>query len=314
MALLYAGLAASEGQRRIAVLTPDDELLRAISLSLSPWGVETIRSDAPSPAPSQPEAVRATARLARDLGVDAVVWVSSTEGGSLLWVFDARAGDVTTRMLAEIPPFDSAAAAAVALSVKTVLRSSAVAPPEERFGAQPEASFAQRSWAIELGAGGQWVSPRQPELRFEVAGAVWLTAARRFGVSLEASYGPGLGIDDALYRGTYREFIAGVRGRYRIIHLPTLWTALSLGGAVHWTRLSGTLVDSAIDRSVNRLKLSLDAEASMNVVVGGGAYIGASAGASYFPAYERYLVEGTPVFSRWPLAASLGGYCGVELF
>jgi hypothetical protein len=321
MALLCAGLAASESQRRIAVLTPDDELLRAISLSLSPWGVETLRSNAPPPAPSQPEAVRVTSRLARDLGVDAVVWVSSTEGGSLLWVFDARAGDVTTRMLAEIPPFDSAAAAAVALSVKTVLRSSAVAPPAERFGAQPDttlaehsSALAQRSSALEFGAGGQWVGPRQPELRFEIGGTVWVAAARRLGASLELSYGPGLGIDDALYRGTYREFIAGVKGRYRIIHWPTLWTAVSLGGAAHWTRLSGTLLDGSLERSVSRFKLSLEAEASMNVVVGHGAYIGASAGTSYLPRYERYLAEGTPVFSRSPFAASVGGHCGVELF
>jgi hypothetical protein len=314
MALLCAGLAASESQRRIAVLTPDDELLRAISLSLSPWGVETIRSNALPPAPSQPEAVRVTSRLARDLGVDAVVWVSSTEGGSLLWVFDARAGDVTTRMLAEITPFDSAAAAAVALSVKTVLRSSAVAPPAERFGAQPDTSLTERSSALEFGAGGQWVSPRQPELRFEVAGTVWIAAARRLGASLELSYGPGLAIEDALYRGTYREFIAGVKGRYRIIHLPTLWTAVSLGGAAHWTRLSGTLVDSSLERSVDRFRLSLEAEASMSVVVGSGAYIGVSAGTSYLPRYERYLAEGKPVFSRSPFAASVGGYCGVELF
>ena len=46
MALLTAASARSEGQRRIVVLQPDDELFRAISLSLSPWDVETTRSAA----------------------------------------------------------------------------------------------------------------------------------------------------------------------------------------------------------------------------------------------------------------------------
>lgn len=338
MALVYSALAAGHSQRRIAVLTPDDELLRAISLSLSPWGVETIRSDVPAPEPSQPEAVHATSRLARSLGVDAVVWVSSIEGGSLLWVFDARAGEVTTRILDQLTPFDSAAAAAVALSVKTVLRSSELAPLKERFGAHPEERavaepqapavaspverasarseppFRSRRSAFEVGAGGQWLSPRQVEPRFEVTGGIWFAAARRFGGSLELSYGPGLSIDDTRYRGTYREFVAGAKGRYRIVHLPALWAAVSLGGAARWTHLSGTLVESSSRRSLSRFNLSLDAEVLMSFVISGGAYIGASAGTSYLPAYERYLVGGQPVFSRRPFTSSLGGYCGVELF
>src|SRR5262245_24570466 len=111
--------------KRIAVLQPDDELVRAISIALSPWGVATIRSDRPLPGPSQLETIRAATRLADELRVEALVWVTRAEQGSLLWVFDNR-GDVTSRALVETPPFDSAAAAAVALSVKTILRSSDV--------------------------------------------------------------------------------------------------------------------------------------------------------------------------------------------
>jgi hypothetical protein len=130
IALLRTASVAAEGQHRLAVLGPDEELFRAISLALSAWGVETVQSDLPPPEASQPEAVERATELARQLGVEAVVWISRTERGSLVWVFDARAGDVTTRILAQTPPFDSAAAAAVALSVKTVLRSTVVAPRE----------------------------------------------------------------------------------------------------------------------------------------------------------------------------------------
>lgn len=312
MVLLSATTATGESGRRIAVLQPDDELFRAISLSLAPWGVETARSEAAPPGPSQPDAVRAASRLARELGVDAVVWVSTTERGSLLWVFDARANEVTTRFLAETAPFDGPAAAAVALSVKTVLRESVVAPPDQRFGARPVADSVDRFSALELGGAGHWLGASQPDLRIEIAALFWFAA--RFGASLEWSTGPGVRVEEALYRGRYRELVLGAKAHFRWIHQPGLSAAASVGGALHWTKLEGKLAASSLDRTVRRLNPSLDIENSVSVDLGGRFYLGASFGASYFPAYRRYLVEGTPILSLWPLGASLGGYCGVELF
>src|SRR5687768_10143644 len=157
LAVLGFAMTAWADPRRVAVLRADHELLRAVSLALSPWGIETIGSDAALPKSSQPEAVQAASRLARQLRVEAIVWITSMEDGSLLWVFDLRTGDVTARVLPETPPFDGAAAAAVALSVKTVLRSSVVAPPEERFGAPSTSPRTDRILAAEIGAGGHWV-------------------------------------------------------------------------------------------------------------------------------------------------------------
>src|SRR5688500_13686212 len=79
---------AGAGQRRVVVLQPDDELLRAIVIALAPWGLDIVRSDAPMPGSSQPEAVRTALSLAQRLDAEAVVWVTSVDGGSLLWVFD----------------------------------------------------------------------------------------------------------------------------------------------------------------------------------------------------------------------------------
>jgi hypothetical protein len=313
MALLSARWASAESQRRIAVLEPDSELFRAVSLSLSAWGVETIRSDAPPPPPLQPQAVQVAAGLARQLGVEAVVWVSSTEGGSLLWVFDARAREITTRMLAERPPFDSSAAASVALSVKTVLRASVVAPPEERFGTEPAQPKA-RLFALELGVGGNWLADHKAQLRFELGAVAWLAVARRLGVSLELSSGPALTIADSVYQGRYFEHVAAAKARFRFIREPGLWAALGLGGALHWTALEGALVESSIERNVSRLNVSLDAQASFSVYLGAATYLGASADLSYLLSYQRYLVGGQPVFAPWPLGFGVGGYCGVELF
>jgi hypothetical protein len=313
MALLFARGAPAEGQRRIAVLEPDSELFRAVSLSLSAWGVETTRSDAPPPPSLQPEAVQVAANLARQLRVEAVVWVSATEGGSLLWVFDARAGEITTRMLAERPPFDSAAAASVALSVKTVLRASVVAPPEERFGAEPAQPKA-RLFALELGVVGTWFAEHEAQLRFELGAVAWLAAARRLGMSLELSSGPPLTIGDSTYQGRYLEHIVGAKARFRFIREPGLSAALGLGGALHWTTLEGKLVESSLERNVSRLNGSLDAQALFSVHLGGAAYLGAAADVSYLLSYQRYLVGGQPVLAPWPVGFGIGGYSGVELF
>jgi hypothetical protein len=324
MALLTAASAASQGQRRIVVLQPDDELFRAISLSLSPWDVETTRSDASPPA-SQPEAVARASHLARELGVEAVVWISSAERGSLLWLFDARSGDFSIRILGEKPPLDGAQAAAVALSVKTLLRSSSVAPPAERFGAQsapsaqaPAASEtsprADGVFALELGAGGYLRANRQAELTLDLAAVAWILLARRFGVSLTLASGPGFPVEDARYSGRYRESVVGASVRYRLLYDPSVSASVALGGALHWTTLEGTLVERSVDTKVSRLNPSLDFETSLSVYVTRAMYLGASAGAAYFPKYRRYLVEGDPVFSPWPAAVGVSGYYGVELF
>jgi hypothetical protein len=318
MVLLTAASAAGEGRRRIVVLQPDDELFRAISLSLSPWDVETTRSDA-APRASQPEAVEGASRLARELGVEAVVWISRAERGSLLWVFDAGSGDFTIRRLAETPPFDGAQAAAVALSVKTLLRSSAVAPPAERFGAQSpgaseESPRADGVFALELGAGGYWFAERQAELTMKLAAVAWVLSSRRLGVSLSLASGPGSRLEGARYLGRYRELVVGGSLRYRLLHESRVSVSASLGGALHFTTLEGTLVERSFESTVSRVNPSLDLEASLSVYVTRAIYLGASAGVAYFPTYRRYLVEGEPVFSPWPAAVGVSGYCGVELF
>jgi hypothetical protein len=314
IAVLCSAMAARAYTGSVAVLQADNELLRAISLALSPWGIETIGSDAPFPERSQPEAVQVAARLARELGVEALVWVTSLKQGSLLWVFDVRTGDVTTRMLTETPPFDSAAAAAVALSVKTVLRASVVAPPEERFGAQVTAPMLDRISAVEVGAGGHWLGDRQLDFRVGIAGVLWLPAFRRLGLAVAGSTGPGFRIDDVAYRGRYRELVVGAKLRFLAVHLPAWSAAVALGGALHWTTLTGRLLVDSKNSNVDRLNGSVNLETLFSFKLSSRLYFGASLGAAYFPAYRRYLVRGRPVFAPLPFTTNLTGYCGAEPF
>jgi hypothetical protein len=327
LALLAPATARAESPYRVALIEPDTELLRAVSLALEPWGVETIRSDVQRPEPSQPEAAQGARSLAEQLGVEGVVWVTSTAEGSLLWVYDLDTDEVTTRMLDETPPFDSAAAAAVALSIKTVLRSKVVEQREEPVRAPPpppppppppeppppEPERAPALSALELGGASHWAGPRA-EPRLSLKALAWLAFQRRFGIALSASGGPGLRVDDARFRGRYREVVAGAQARVRLLSGPSVSLAVALGGALHWSRLEGTVVEYAAPSDVRRLNGSLDLDLSADVVLTPGLYLGASATASYLPTHRRYLVEGTRLLSPGPFGAALGGHIGVELF
>lgn len=327
LALLAPATAQGASQYRIALIDPDAELLRAVSLSLEPWGVETAMVDAPLPEASQPAAVQSARALAQELGVQGVVWVTSAEAGSLLWVFDSEADEVTTRMLTETPPFDSAAAAAVALSVKTMLRPRVVEqpvepPPEptvtpERPPAPPAPPAPPPGppplAALEVGAGGRWVG-YPPEPRLSAAVLAWPALQRRLGASVDVSTGPGRRIEDPRYRGRYQEIIAGAQARLRLLHSRSLSAAVAVGGALYWSRLEGTVVEGSLPRNVRRLNGSFDLDIALDARVTSGIYVGASARASYLPVYRRYFAEGDRLLASGPLGAGLGGHVGVELF
>lgn len=313
---LSSAMTGKAEQRRVAVVHPDDRLLRAISLALSPWSLQTIRSDSPLPQSAQPQAVEAASGLASQLNVDAVVWMTEREQGSLLWVFDVESGEVTTRMISETPPLDDAAAAAVALSVKTVLRASVIAPPEERFGSPAAEADPVSMSALELGAGGYWLSAGEFDTRAELALVAWLMK-RRLGLSLEVAGGPGRRLDGA-YTGVYREFSMGARLRVGLIETSSFATLVAVGGGARWAMLRGAISDGAISDGasvdVDRVNASVDLETTFNFKLSTGVYLGLSLGASYLPRNRRYLVDGDPVLAPWPVTTHLAGHCGVDLF
>jgi hypothetical protein len=312
LALLLLATPAQASPRRVAVLEADLELLRALHLALSPWDVTTVQSSAPAESLAS-DPIRVASGLAKQLEVEAVVWISRTERGSLLWVFDDDTGEVSTRLLSAAPPFDGAAAAAVALSVKTVLRATVVAPPAERFGAQVAPSApaeVEHTLALELGVSFTLVDRRKVEPRLEAAPVLWLT--KYIGLSVEASAGTGVALESARFRGRYSELVLGGEARLRLPLAAQLSTLVSLGGSAHFSAFRGQL-DGSLELGVRRLNASLDAEVSASVAVGSGVYLGATLGASYFPVYRRYLIRGAPLFTPGPFTQSLGGFCGLEI-
>jgi hypothetical protein len=125
---------------RAALVNPGAELERAARVALEPWHVKLVILTAPTPGATAPRANQAARALARAEDCDAVVWISEHERGHALWIYDRAADHAVALTLATPPPFDGPTAAAVALSIKTLLRHSTTAPPRERFGAVAQAA------------------------------------------------------------------------------------------------------------------------------------------------------------------------------
>ncbi len=306
---------ARAAERRIALLQADPELRRAIALSLSPWGVDTVQSDVALPEASLPRALLQAVQLARQLGVDAVVWVSTSHDGSVLWVYDTRTEKITTRVLEGTPPFESSRAAAIALSVKTVLRASVVAPPAERFGAtKPTPARTPDRFALESGLEAWFPAQRAAVPRLSLGGVLWLTPGRWLGAGLAFSASRDFEVRADGFRGHYREQSLASELRLRFADQRLLAASAWLGAALHVAALEGALTADSAAIEVHRVNASFDAGLRVDLKLRGAAYLGLDAQAGYLAGYQRYLVDGAPVFSLWPVALAAGGHCGVALF
>jgi hypothetical protein len=138
-ALVASHVHAQSATPRVALVAAGPELEAAARAALEPWGVVIAVVPGPSPGATAPDSNEAARALATAHEANALVWVSEHQGGYALWVYDLATHHVIERTLADGPPFDGATAAAVALSVKTLLRHSAAAPPAERYGASSRA-------------------------------------------------------------------------------------------------------------------------------------------------------------------------------
>jgi hypothetical protein len=311
----FVATAVHAADRRIALVQGDAELQRSVSLALSPWGVETVPTNRPTPGSSLPDGAQRAAELARQLDVDAVVWVSVSGQGAVLWVYEARNDETTTRVLVETPPFESSAAAAIALSVKTVLRATTVAPESERFGATPAQSLrkAERV-AIETGADVHVLAARSVDPRITIGTVVWFVPPTRLGAALTLAAGPGVRMENDSYSGRYREIALGWSLRWRFANTDWVAAELLLGSTAHFTALDGAARAGGPPVDIHRFNASVDGGALVELKPTAGVYLGISAQAGYLLAYQRYLVEGNPVFALSPIGAVFGGHFGVDLF
>lgn len=354
-------LLALADSKRVVLLDPGVELTRAARVALEPWQVELVVVSAPTPGATAPATHERARDIARTQDAVAVVWTSASSGGYALWMF-ARAGEhVVARHLSIMPPFDAVSAAAVALSIKTLLRHSETAPVAERYGAlltdeqtrAVEQSTAPPPWApnatrtlsastttsfndvaaprdvasqkptavhpatlsqtddrrflpsrgtpsdvqLELTASTRFLSTTSGgvEPRFGV-GATWWPRQRRAGISLATTLGPAQELDSARFRGTLRDYGAGLLARLRHDLGHAVRLVAGLGMRVDLTQLDGNvpLSERSIARTF-RLAPAAALDLGADAILSAWTRIGLRAGGAWLLRTQRYLVRGEPV-------------------
>jgi hypothetical protein len=313
--LLVASPAWAE-PRRVALVEADQQLEHAVAVALSPWGVSASVATGPTPGTELPGAARRAAALARRLRVDVVVWVTATDRGSVLWMYDLDTDEVSTRELGESPPFSDPAAASVALSLKTLLRATTVAPSTERFGVAPPVERAPHAGRLTLAAGGdlRFLASDTNEVRASVDGVWWFQPApTRLGLGLGFAAGPGVSIVHQDFSGQFRQLSLSGALTWQVVGNRWLASSLFAGGSAHFSELSGfsqSVGDGVVAR---RITPTIDAGTHVEVTPGAGINLGLGVRALYLPRYQRYLVRGEAVFELWPIAAEFGVRLGVNL-
>lgn len=266
-------LGLSPAPSRDVVLLDRSALLeRALRAALSPWEMRVESVVREAPPPTLPGAALHAAELARELDAKALVWMTSHADGGALWIYEASEGTISARPIPDAP-LDRALAAALALSVKTWLRSSdqtpktepvveaavvpapavharpppAVIPGRER---PPQRSDAAR-WQLVIHAGARRGAFEQtlfePRYGVEVRMSPPASASStRTFLAARIELGAARDVGNAAFRGVYSELGAGVSiGVARRLAEPVN-VALHVGAAFHRGTVEGTLL---LDRS-----------------------------------------------------------------
>jgi hypothetical protein len=328
---VLSALPANAAEHRVALIGDDAELLRALSLALSPWGVETVQVTAQLPRSSQPEAVLEAGELAAKFELDWVVWLSESPLGSLLWVYETRNRELTTRVLQEHSPLGSAAAASAALTVKTALRASV--EPEPERDATPSAPFTPPATApsrasslpklpppsppvvsLRAAASLQAVADHRTQGRLSLGGVIWLGAHRETGLGLRLSGSTGVAVEAASFIGSYRDISFGPVAEFRILSGTQIASSLFVGGAVHASQIEGKLVGGDARAEARRYNAAAQVGGQIELRFGPGFLVGVGAEAAILLGYPRYLVDGIPVFEPWRVTPAGGGHVGLEFF
>jgi hypothetical protein len=315
----------ADGQTRVLAVTSDEALIAALEAVLSPWGVALVAVPAPSPGTSMPGSADRGLELARTHGVDAVVWVSESEEGFALWTYDVESARAAARRLSTGSPMSEATAASVALSVKTLLRNTSVAPAEppstdEPIGrgtvsASPAPApadvdstphvFIEPLVGMRLGHDGSAV----PELRFGLGVGLW-PGARRAGVILHVMSGPGFTIDTATFSGRLIDVTVAAGAAMR---LPL--GDFGLGGSarvgIQVTSLDGSVLPSG--QAANELRVNPHASvyARADHAPSERVRLVLHVGASFLMQYQNYRVRGRSVFEQ--TAVGLDVHLGLEV-
>ena len=309
-------LGARATSRDVVLIELDPELSCAIRTALSPWGMRVLQARGVSPGPSMPGTSVRARRFAQDHSAAAVVWLSQDTEGFALWVYDAE-NDRALARPAPPPPFDANVAAALALSIKALLRLTTVA-------SAPRSSAAPHAPEV---VGPPVVPPAaSPESHAPARQRVALYAGARFGLhgldEPEPRYGvelrwratsvfvPSMGVASDLWLGIgieggtlYAVESAELDGRFwdpslhaalGLSHPMTEHVALGLSSAValHLAGLSGTALESGTEVAVQKLNSALSLRPELQVRLARPLHLLLQPGGALWVRRQRYTVNG----------------------
>lgn len=309
-AIVAGGVAAAgrpAAAERLALVSSDLELERATVTVLAPWGVEVVAVTDQDLAQRMPLALDQVEGLARARAAGAVAWISAAPGEqATLWLYDAASGRAMTLRLPTAPPFDPPTAAGVALTLKTLLRYSQVAPTAERYAIPPPPPH---RLGLEASAGVELrpAPAARSEARFGVTGLYRPWLGQSLAVALGVRAGPGFAIDSPDVVGRYRDtsISLGLRAAVSLGHHLRLIPAA--GMSVHIDGLSVTVPSDQASASSDQLNPALDAGLGLEVEVLSHLRLSLMVGGDLRLRRQRFLVGDREVFDIPAFATQLGG-------
>jgi hypothetical protein len=326
VAAVLVAFPAQARDARVVVIDVDPRIVSALVVALSPWSLEVVRAPGPSPASDLDSASARASAIASEWHAGAVVWLAPPrppDDKASLWVYDAQTMQLAVRPLTQAEPLDDAGAAAVALSVKTVLRTSPLAASEPPTEAPPGSidkppvlvplaslpPSPRPAWRVEtvLGARAPTGTGTEVEPRGALGVSFWPTAfSEHAGFGLAIQGGPGVSVETRSFQGEMREATLALTARLRT--QASRWLAFEVQGGpgVLLSALDGQVLPTNVHVHALRLDPSLDFGGVLDMTPSSRVGVGLLFGGSALLRFQRYSLDGAPLLNG-PAVTGLGG-------
>ena len=322
LAIASSAAPAKAERLKVALVNGNEVLERQVRIALSTWDLDVRRVDWTSLSSGMPGAAIEARQVAEAQKVDAVVWISETGKEHALWVYDAAAGHIVTRPLSIPPPTDAPAAASVALTLKTLMRSTTAAPPAERLGGEERTVGPAGVFRAEADLGGRVLATRASELELRVAiSALWFPRFlnERAALAIAFSAGPGLAVSNDAFAGRFLDLSLGPALRFRLPLGTRFALEPQIGPTIHLTSLNGATLPG-IDHVAGNVPVrsthtdpSLDGSLLFSLALSRAVDVGVRGGASYLFRYQNYTVAGQSILELTPIQVSAALVLGARL-
>jgi hypothetical protein len=332
--------AASVRNRRVVLLDPPEILARALQTALSPWGMQLERVRRQKPADTLPGTALQASALARQLDAEALVWLSVSADGAVLWLYEASKDTIRARPF-ENRSLDRARAAALALSVKTWLRTeepaaepapsaaSVVESPRE-LGASSDAGSAAPSAVrapspdaaarlqvlVNVAARRGLMGPSGMEARYglEARASAWRSPneTTRFQLAARIETGAPFDVTAPELRGIYSDLSGALMAGVAEQLAPVFGMALYMGAVLSRTSLSGTLLSDGTPVEANRWGAALQLRPEAEFCFGPlGVLVQPALVAA--PGRQSYTADGQEVLKTSTVWWMVGGALRLDL-